>query len=60
MLQNEYLLAKFGVDTAENEPLRARNRARIFIAFSAFSGKPRRIFKALSSSVTLTGTSQYQ
>ena len=28
MLKNDYLLAKFGVDTAENEPLRARNRAR--------------------------------
>ena len=28
MLKNDFLLAKFGVDTAENEPLRARHRAR--------------------------------
>ena len=28
MQKNDYLLAKFGVDTAENEPLRARHRAR--------------------------------
>ena len=27
----DYLLAKFGVDTAENEPLRARLRARLHI-----------------------------
>ena len=32
MQKNDYLLAKFGVDTAENEPLRARLRARLFIA----------------------------
>ena len=31
MLKNDYLLAKFGVDTAENEPLRARLRARLNI-----------------------------
>ena len=31
MQKNDYLLAKFGVDTAENEPLRARLRARLNI-----------------------------
>ena len=29
MLKNEYLVANFGVDTAENEPLRARHRGLI-------------------------------
>ena len=31
MQKNDYLLGKFGVDTAENEPLRARLRARLDI-----------------------------
>ena len=31
MQKNDDLLGKFGVDTAENEPLRARNRARLNI-----------------------------
>ena len=42
MQKNDYLLAKFGVDTAENEPLRARNRARtniVFFATSAFQAQ---------------------
>ena len=53
MQKNDYLLAKFGVDTAENEPLRARLRARLNIgvrrvsaALSAAAGAP----SALASS----------
>ena len=37
MQKNDYLLAKFGVDTAENEPLRARLRARLNIG-EAYDG----------------------
>ena len=39
MLKNEGLLAKFGVDTAENEPLRARNRARKNVGLVARNGQ---------------------
>ena len=39
MQKNDYLLAKFGVDTAENEPLRARLRARLNIGYACASGE---------------------
>ena len=40
MQKNDYLLAKFGVDTAENEPLRARLRARLNIGLLDHAGNP--------------------